>query len=313
MISYIITAEGRLTYNDELGIYNYEYYLQDHLGNTRVVFNQNNEVLQTNSYYPFGMNIESLTTNNQTLSPKNLYLYNGKELQEDFNLNWHDYGARFYDAQIGRWHVIDPMTESYYSMSPYNYVANDTISTIDPNGMWGVVVNENDDGQKQIKFQKDDKKDDWKTFRNQSGMNNKEMRTAFGFETQKEMKNGFSAKVGDTFGKDKFVGGNYGAMLGGMEDALNATDLSGNCHGSSTGSQNLLAGDKNASIIGNNKDRSDLVGELVGENNTYKGYETPKMGDIVTFSNGGALDTYSNPSHSATVLLKKGKELTLFT
>ena len=106
------------------------------MGNTRVVLDQQGEVLQTNSYYPFGINIESLTTNNQTLSTKNLYLYNGKELQEDFNLNWHDYGARMYDAQIGRWHVIDPMAESYLSWSPYNYTMNNPIMFIDPNGMF---------------------------------------------------------------------------------------------------------------------------------------------------------------------------------
>ena len=133
MISYIITTEGRLTPKEET--FNYEYYLQDHLGNTRVVFNQDNQVLQTNSYYPFGMNIESLTTNNQTLSPKNLYLYNGKELQEDFNLNWHDYGFRFYDAQIGRWHVIDPMADSRVWLTPYQYAQNTPIMRIDPDGM----------------------------------------------------------------------------------------------------------------------------------------------------------------------------------
>ena len=112
--------------------------MQDHLGNTRVVLNQQGEVLQTNSYYPFGMNIESLTWQQETptpLNPKNLYTYNGKELQEDFNLNWHDYGARFYDAQIGRWHVIDPMADSRTWLSPYQYAQNTPIMRTDPNGM----------------------------------------------------------------------------------------------------------------------------------------------------------------------------------
>jgi len=62
------------------------------------------------------------------------YLYNGKELKKDFGLNWYDYGARWYDAAVGRWWQVDPAAEKYYSMSPYNYVANNPINYIDPDG-----------------------------------------------------------------------------------------------------------------------------------------------------------------------------------
>ncbi len=109
-----------------------QYFIKDHLGNTRVALSQTSKVLQQNSYYPFGMLMAGLPQKEEANTNK--YLYNGKELQDDFGLDWYDYGARFYDAEVGRWHVVDPKAEKYAAWSPYAYCLNNPIIFIDPDG-----------------------------------------------------------------------------------------------------------------------------------------------------------------------------------
>ena len=119
-----------------------EYNLKDHLGNTRVVFcDKNNngkiedqtEILQETHYYPFGMAFNGAWYADASAS-KNKYLYNSKELNEDFGLNLSDYGARWYDASIGRWWNVDPLAERSRRYSPYVYANDNPIRFIDPDG-----------------------------------------------------------------------------------------------------------------------------------------------------------------------------------
>jgi len=132
-LDYILHPEGVVRATGQ-GL-SHEYFLKDHLGNTRVVFGSNGAVLQATDYYAFGMEHTPKAKENE-----NRYLYNGKELQDEtfaggVRLGWYDYGWRFYDPQLGRFHTVDPMAEKYYSISPYAYCANNPIRFVDPTGM----------------------------------------------------------------------------------------------------------------------------------------------------------------------------------
>ncbi len=62
------------------------------------------------------------------------YKYNGKELQDELGLNWYDYGARNYDAALGRFMNIDKFAERFETLSPYQYANNTPTFFIDKNG-----------------------------------------------------------------------------------------------------------------------------------------------------------------------------------
>ena len=127
---YLLTEEGYVTLADSKYHYadsKYHYYLKDHQGNNRVVISQSGTVEETNHYYPFG-GVFAATNNVQP------YKYNGKEFDTKNGLNWYDYGARHYDAALGRFVTVDPMSEKYYGISPYAYCVNNPIMYIDPDG-----------------------------------------------------------------------------------------------------------------------------------------------------------------------------------
>ncbi|MEY8760865.1 DUF6443 domain-containing protein [Chryseobacterium tongliaoense] len=130
-LQFFPTAEGFYDYQKNQYIYQYK----DHLGNTRVSFARNSagalEIVDSNDYYPFGMNHLKTGSAYFAQSSYKNYKYNGKELQET---GMYDYGARLYMADVGRWGVIDEKAEKYVQFSAYNYAANDPIRFIDPDG-----------------------------------------------------------------------------------------------------------------------------------------------------------------------------------
>ncbi|MBE6288112.1 MAG: hypothetical protein E7099_08020, partial [Mediterranea massiliensis] len=85
------------------------------------------DAVEVNHYYPFG----SLFSTSTNVQP---YKYNGKELDTKKGLNWYDYGARHYDAVLGRFTTVDPLAEKYYPTSIYAYCINNPVRYIDPDG-----------------------------------------------------------------------------------------------------------------------------------------------------------------------------------
>ena len=115
-----------------------EYYLKDHLGNTRIVINNNAQLVEQHDYYPFGLEFAGRQGGDIK------YRYNGKELQDmkigGRGLDWYDYGARFYEPALGRWHVLDPLAEKAYETSSYVYVRNNPLNAIDPDGREDIMA-----------------------------------------------------------------------------------------------------------------------------------------------------------------------------
>ena len=69
---------------------------------------------------------------------------------------WYDYGARFYDPTLGRWHILDAMYVRHYDYSPYAYVLNYPMLLIDPNGLTDYKYDKNSGEVTQVGEANDD-------------------------------------------------------------------------------------------------------------------------------------------------------------
>ena len=82
-----------------------------------------------------GISSQKFGNDNYEGELKNHYLYNDKELFEDADLNWYDYGFRNYDPQIGRFPQLDPLTDDYPHYTPFQYAGNEPIANVDLDGL----------------------------------------------------------------------------------------------------------------------------------------------------------------------------------
>ncbi len=124
----------------------YFYYVKDHLGSIKMTLDEDGIVVGHDDYYPFGMVMPGRSMNNS--NPNSIYKFTGKERDEETHYDY--FGDRYYDSRIGRWLSVDPLADKYAGWSPYNYVMNNPLILIDPDGR-EVRVKTEDDAKRFIK------------------------------------------------------------------------------------------------------------------------------------------------------------------
>ena len=141
-LSFVSHGFGRVV-RDGVQTWQYEFFLKDHLGNSRVSFMKDPSSnaplqIQEDHFYPYGMKMYGLSYMHGASPASNRYVFTGKELQDDLGLNWYDFQARHYDPVIGLWTTMDPMREFH---SGYNFVGNNPMNAVDPDGTSSMLTN----------------------------------------------------------------------------------------------------------------------------------------------------------------------------
>jgi RHS repeat-associated protein len=90
------------------------------------------EILSISEQYAFGMSMPGRTYSVEDYR----FGFNGKENQDDLlgEDNAQDFGARMYDARLGRWWGLDPLISKYPSISPYTFCADNPLLFVDKDG-----------------------------------------------------------------------------------------------------------------------------------------------------------------------------------
>jgi RHS repeat-associated protein len=106
------------------------YFLKDHLGSVRVTVDVSGNVTSYDDFYPFGMTMDGRSGNFGSGDAR--YKYTTKERDAESGYDY--FGARYYDARIGRWDQVEPLVEKYGSWSTYQYSLDNPIRFLDKDG-----------------------------------------------------------------------------------------------------------------------------------------------------------------------------------
>ena len=113
------------------------FYIKDHLGSVRVVLNSDNQIVSAIDYDCWGYPLENRSYQSDNID----YKFTGKQRDAetggacpDMHLIGNYFGARYYDARIGRWGGVEPLLEKYISYSPYQYGLLNPINLFDVDG-----------------------------------------------------------------------------------------------------------------------------------------------------------------------------------
>ncbi|QEH44079.1 RHS repeat-associated core domain-containing protein [Chitinophaga sp. XS-30] len=140
-LQYLVKNKMPVTRNGYLYVYTSNESQQDVYFDDLTVVMSTGGVNEETHYYPFGLTMKEISSKAITAPtyPENNIKYNGKELQarefmDGSGLEWYDYGARMYDPQVARWHVVDAKNGNYPNLSPYLYCGNNPVANVDVDG-----------------------------------------------------------------------------------------------------------------------------------------------------------------------------------
>ena len=109
------------------------FFHSDHLGSSTFLTDGSGQPYQFFLNLPFGETMEEQFALSPNVWWKTPYLFNGKELDARTSLYY--YGARYYDPGLSVWLSVDPLAEDYAKYTPYNFVMQNPIRLLDPDGM----------------------------------------------------------------------------------------------------------------------------------------------------------------------------------
>ncbi|WPO93176.1 DUF6443 domain-containing protein [Chryseobacterium sp. HR92] len=139
VLSFVPTSEGYYDFVQNKYIYNYT----DQVGNIRLAYYKdasgNLKIDRTNHFYPFGLEFGGDLNISISLTPNYRYSSQGQEKQTE--TGWSSYRWRNYDAAMGRFFNVDPLSEKYNTWSTYAFSGNRVVDSRELEGLEPMEIN----------------------------------------------------------------------------------------------------------------------------------------------------------------------------